>query len=62
MHQYGTSYKRGTLFFPKNIRKDVYVVYAFVRAADQLVDTPQVVTTDARAALDQMEKETKAVR
>lgn len=62
MQQYGTSYKRGTLFFPKKIRKEVYIVYAFVRAADQLVDTPHVVLADARAALDHMEKETKAAR
>ena len=40
MNQYGTSYKRGTLFFPKALRKKVYILYAFVRAADQLVDTP----------------------
>ena len=29
-----------SIFFPKNIRKDVFVLYGFVRTADDLVDTP----------------------
>jgi len=29
-----------SIFFPKNIRKDVFVLYGFVRTADNLVDTP----------------------
>ena len=28
-----------TLFFPRNLRPDVYKLYAFVRTADDLVDT-----------------------
>jgi phytoene synthase len=28
-----------SLFFPKNIKKDVFVLYAFVRVADDLVDS-----------------------
>lgn len=51
MNQYGTSYKRGSLFFPKILREKVYVVYAFVRAVDQLVDTPWVDTQIAREHL-----------
>lgn len=54
MQQYGTSYKRGTLFFPKALRKKVYVLYAFVRAADQLVDTPWVNKKTARKQLVSM--------
>ena len=51
MEQYGTSYKRGTLFFPKALRKKVYILYAFVRVADQLVDTPWV---DKKSALKEL--------
>jgi phytoene synthase len=29
-----------SIFFPKKIRKDVFVLYGFVRTADDLVDTP----------------------
>jgi phytoene synthase len=29
-----------SIFFPKYIRKDVFVLYGFVRTADDLVDTP----------------------
>ena len=29
-----------SIFFPKMIRKDVFVLYGFVRTADDLVDTP----------------------
>ena len=29
-----------SIFFPKNIRKDVFVLYGFVRTADNIVDTP----------------------
>jgi phytoene synthase len=31
-----------SLFFPKNIRNDVFICYAFVRRADDLVDTPPI--------------------
>ncbi len=59
MHQYGTSYKRGTLFFPKALRKKVYILYAFVRAADQLVDTPWIDKKTARKQLLSMLATTK---
>jgi len=29
-----------SLFFPKKIRKDIFILYAFVRVADNVVDTP----------------------
>lgn len=58
MNQYGTSYKRGTLFFPKALREKVYIVYAFVRAADQIVDTPGVNKQQARKDLNTMQKTT----
>lgn len=61
MNQYGTSYKRGTLFFPKALRENVYIVYAFVRAADQIVDTPGVAKQQAREELDAMQKTTLEV-
>jgi phytoene synthase len=62
MQQYGTSYKRGTLFFPKKLRKEVYVVYAFVRAVDQLVDTPGVDLTLATKELTSFQEQTRAAR
>jgi len=31
-----------SLFFPKKIRNDVFICYAFVRRADDLVDTPPI--------------------
>jgi phytoene synthase len=62
MQQYGTSYKRGSLFFPKKLRKEVYVVYAFVRAADQLVDTVGINLTDAVKQLTTFHQQTKDAR
>lgn len=38
---YGTSYKRGTVFFPKHLRLDTQLLYAFVREADEYVDSNQ---------------------
>lgn len=35
-----------TLFFPKNIRKDVFTLYAFVRTADDFVDSLPQKKTD----------------
>jgi 15-cis-phytoene synthase len=61
MNQYGTSYKRWTLFFPKALREKVYIVYAFVRAADQIVDTPGVNKQQAREDLNAMQKTTLEV-
>ena len=36
--QYGVSYYFATAFFPKQMREDTYVVYAFFRMADEYVD------------------------
>lgn len=58
MQQYWTSYKRWSLFFPKALREKVYVVYAFVRVADQLVDTPGVSARIATEQLETMKQET----
>jgi phytoene synthase len=33
-----TTYFYSSLFFPKNVKKDVYTLYAFVRTADNFVD------------------------
>lgn len=38
MQQFGTSYYYATLFFPENIKKDVFTLYKFVRVADEIVD------------------------
>lgn len=54
MQTYGTSYKWWTLFFPKALRKDVYLLYAFVRQADQLVDEPWGDDLQSREALEMM--------
>lgn len=62
MGQYGTSYKRGTLFFPHSLRKKVYVVYAYVRAADQIVDTPWVSKSVAEKELSAMQQKTARAR
>lgn len=62
MNQYGTSYKRGTLFFPKALREKVYIVYAFVRVADQIVDTPGVDKVQARHELQTMQNKTLDAR
>ena len=60
MNQYGTSYKRGSLFFPQALREKVYIVYTFVRVADQIVDTPGVDKQTAKRDLNAMEQTTKA--
>lgn len=39
--QYGTSYFWSTYFFPKKIRERTWVLYAFLRYPDELVDNPQ---------------------
>lgn len=38
--KHGTSYYLATLFFPKRIKEAVFVLYAFVRTPDELVDNP----------------------
>lgn len=38
---YGTSYYLATLFLPKPMREAVFVLYAFVRIPDEIVDNPK---------------------
>lgn len=35
---HGTSYYLASLFFPKTIKQQVFLLYAFVRVADDIVD------------------------
>lgn len=37
---YGTSYYLATLFLPKKVREAVFILYAFVRIPDEIVDNP----------------------
>lgn len=39
--KHGTSYYIATLFFPKEIRDAVFILYAFVRIPDEFVDNPE---------------------
>lgn len=41
MHTHGVSYFLATRFFPRDIREAVYILYAFVRLPDELVDNPK---------------------
>jgi len=50
------------LFFPKALREKVYIIYAFVRVADQIVDTPGVDKKLAQHDLDMMANATKCAR
>lgn len=36
---YSTSFSLGILFIKKEVRKDIYAIYGFVRLADEIVDT-----------------------
>lgn len=52
--KYGTSYYRATLYFPPEVRKKVWQLYAFVRVPDLIVDDPQVSDADARTQLQEL--------
>jgi phytoene synthase len=39
--QYGSNYYLATLFLPQTIKEAVFVLYAFVRIPDELVDNPK---------------------
>lgn len=39
--RYGSNYYLATLFFPRRIRRAVFVLYAFVRIPDEIVDNPE---------------------
>ena len=54
MRQWGASYYLATQFFPRQTRMAVYTLYRFVRLPDQVIDTPGVSPTKARAELENM--------
>lgn len=43
------TYYHSSLLFPRAVRKDVFVLYSFVRVADNLVDDPPVYPDEFRA-------------
>lgn len=57
MHTYGTNYKRWTIFFPKQLREEVYLLYAFVRHADNLVDDTNHTHEQAYEALQTLQQQ-----
>ena len=52
--RYGTSFYFATQFFPKDIRKGIYGIYAFARIPDEIVDGPD--SADRRSALKKLTK------
>lgn len=54
MNQYGTSYKRGTLFFNQETKHDTYILYTFLRVIDNIVDNPATDLQDAARAVNQL--------
>lgn len=54
MREHGTSYYLANRFFPKEIKKDVFALYAFVRIPDDVVDEPWVDPVWARKELERM--------
>lgn len=52
--KYGTSYFFATQFFPKEVRKAIYAVYAFARIPDEIVDNPDL--KDNAAAIAKLEE------
>lgn len=49
--KYGASYYFSTLFFPKKIREATFSLYAFVREADEIVDSHENLTSDQKYSL-----------
>lgn len=56
METYGTSYKWGTVFFPKQLKEETYLLYAFVRVADNIVDDRAMSRHEAKKELVEMRK------
>lgn len=56
METHGTNYKRWTLLFPKTLREQVYLLYAFVRTADNFVDTTALTPQASNQALTRMQE------
>jgi len=54
MAQYGTSYYVANRFFPETIKQQVFLLYAFVRIPDDIVDEPGVNPVKARNDLDEL--------
>lgn len=52
--QYGTSYYFATQFFPTEVRRAIYAVYAFARIPDEFVDDPKL--TDKSEAVSKLNK------
>lgn len=62
---FGSNYYAATLLFPRAIRDDVFVLYAFVRLADEIVDNPEPGTdprTDLQAFRDMWEQTFNHIR
>lgn len=49
--KYGASYYFSTLFFPKKIREATFSLYAFVREADEIVDSNEHLSSDKKYSL-----------
>lgn len=57
--EHSKTYHFATRLFPKEVRRHVYALYAFMRYADELVDNPGSLTLDEQhRALDEFEAET----
>lgn len=54
--KHGTSYYIATLFLPEEIKREVFVLYAFVRTPDEYVDNPKA-GEDPQQKLDEWKKE-----
>ena len=61
MKQRWTSYYRANLFFPKGWREQIYLLYAFVRVPDNIVDDPTMSRDAARGKLETMRDVCQAV-
>lgn len=57
MKKFGKSYYLANIFFPKRIQKDVYVLYALVREADNIIDNTMNTNQEAKAQLEKMKLE-----
>jgi phytoene synthase len=57
MKIYGKSYYLATLFFPLQVRKDIFLLYAFVRHADDLVDDAGIDSQISRQLLNNFQQE-----
>lgn len=56
---YGTSYFIATYFFPKVLRERTWVLYAFVRYPDEIVDTEEKDSSAAKIKILEWKKEWK---